>query len=594
MEFKNKPYKHQLEYHNRYARREAFALLADMGTGKTFMVINNIAELYSSGDCDSVLVFAPNGVHLNWTLIELKKHMPDFVEYNAVAWQSNHTASYKKKLDSIFVPQNGKLRIFTMNWEALQNKNGFDAAMKFCKTSGKLFIAADESHFIKSPSSKRTKALMDLKPYSKYRRIMTGTPTDGCPFDFYSQFAFLDESILQANSFYSFKAEYAEMLSSEHRLMQKFAKEKTPWNYGEIQTIKQNVLIAHEILKRSSDDQIYSHSYNLINLVESGEYAKIQDVIEKIRNCFNPNVVHESKTTVLKSFNVISTVIANHNARVAKASTSRRMPQIVDRTDDGKKKYKNIDKLIKLMQPHSYRVLKSECLDLPDKIHKNVFFQLTSEQRKVYNKIEDELRIEFEGQETVINKLTAITKLSQVTSGYFISPLNPLPIKIAGDNPKSKALLECIESIINEGNKVIIWARFTQEIKDIIEILKNEKISHVKYYGEISKAERLEAIESFENGDAKVFVGNAKAGGTGITLVSASYVIYYSNDYSLTARSQSEDRAHRIGQNKNVTYINLVGLDTIDEAVVKCLISKKEIEDMIVNDGLKFLSERLD
>lgn len=593
MEFKNKPYKHQLEYHNRYARREAFALLADMGTGKTFMIINNIAELYSSGDCDSALIFAPNGVHTNWTLIELKKHMPDFVKYNAVAWQSSETIKFKNELENIFKPQDGKLRIFTMNWEALQTKRGYDTALKFCETSGKLFIVCDESHNIKNPSSKRFKALMKLKPYSKWRRIMTGTPSDGCPFDFFSQFQFLDESILQTNSFYSFKSEYAELLPSEHRTIQRIAGNKVKWLANDISIIKTNCNHVFKLLSQGNNENLITQGETLINIVEAGEYEKIQKQIEKINALFDRKIQSKGKTFCFMLFNEINTIIANHNAKIARLSSSHRMPQIVERDDDGKPKYKNIDRLTKLISPHSYRVLKSECLDLPEKIYKNIFFELSKEQKAVYKKAEDELRLEFENTEIPIHRLTLITKLAQITSGYFISPTEALPIKIEGDNPKLNALESCIDSIINENNKAIIWARYTQEIKDIISILKSKNIEYVSYYGGVSNKDRIEAIEKFECGSAKIFVGNAKAGGAGITLVAANYVIYYSNDYSLTTRSQSEDRAHRIGQTKSVSYINLIGRDTIDEAVVKCLIYKKDIEDSILNKGLSFIEDRL-
>ena len=593
MEFKNQPYKHQLHYHNSYCRRPGFALLADMGTGKTFMVINNVAELYASGECDSFLVFAPNGVHTNWTRIELGKHMPDFVKYKAVAWQPNETKKFKEELDELFKPQEGRLRIFTMNWESLQTDRGFDIAKKFCETSGKLFIAADESHYIKNPTASRTKALMKLKPMTKYRRIMTGTPTDGCPFDLYSQFKFIDESILETDSFYAFKAEYAELLPAEHRTIQCIAKNKVPWTEWEVGTIKKNVDNAFNLLSKSKNEILIGQSEALLNSTMCGDYQEVQETIHNIIGLFDPEVKSNGKTLVLNLFHEINTIIADHNAKIARTSSSKRMPQIVDKSKDGRPKYKNLDKLTKLIAPHSYRVLKSECLDLPEKIYKNVFFDLTKEQRDIYKRAEEELRLIFEGQETAINKLTAVTKLSQITSSYFISPLSVDPVRIPGNNPKLDALLSAVQSIVSEGNKAIIWARYTQEIKDIVKCLKDEGIKCLEYYGETSKKDRQEAIEEFENGDCQVFVGSAKAGGTGITLVAASYVIYYSNDYSLTARSQSEDRAHRIGQTKSVTYINLIGRDTIDEAIVKCLLNKKDVENQIVNDGLKFISERL-
>jgi len=135
-----------------------------------------------------------------------------------------------------------------------------------------------------------------------------------------------------------------------------------------------------------------------------------------------------------------------------------------------------------------------------------------------------------------------------------------------------------------------VWARYRIEIEDIVARLKADGIECVQYHGGIGKDDRTAAIESFERGAAQVFVGNQQAGGTGITLVAASYVIYFSNNFSLRDRFQSEDRAHRIGQKKNVTYINIAAKGTIDEAVIRALMSKKDVADTIIDKGLALFS----
>lgn len=488
--YKTKPYKHQLACLNKHGRDEAFALLAEMGTGKSWIIINNAADLWASAECDALLVFAPNGVHTNWTLLELPKHMPDWVNYRAAAWNANAKKKDRDALEALYdQTEERTLRVLTMNWEALQTKRGLEAAIRFSGSFGKLMIACDESDAFKNPSTSRAKALMQLKKYSKWRRIMSGTPINNAPFDAFSQFSFLDETILRTTSFYAFKAQYAEMLQDG-----------------------------------------------------------------------NPLLDH-----------------------IKAKSGKRGTPQIVARGPGGRPKYRNLEKLNALIAPHSFRVLKSECLDLPEKIYKTVLFDMTPEQTEIYKKAEDECRIVFEGNETPFNKLVATTKLAQITSGYYIHPLASEPVRIPGDNPKLELLADRVDAIVASGEKVIIWARYTVEIKDIVTTLNEHGHRPVQYYGEIGKADRIQAIESFERGDANVFVGNQQAGGTGITLVAASYTIYYSNDFSLRNRLQSEDRAHRIGQTKNVTYINIAARGTIDEAVVRALSSKKDVADAIVD-----------
>src|SRR5687768_2599511 len=121
--FKTQPYKHQLYCLNKYGRMPYFALVPEQGTGKTWIVINNVADLWSSGDCDALLVLAPNGVHSNWTRLEIPKHMPDWVRWRAADWVSGGTKKEKAAIESLYdSPCSGELRILTMNWEAIQSK----------------------------------------------------------------------------------------------------------------------------------------------------------------------------------------------------------------------------------------------------------------------------------------------------------------------------------------------------------------------------------------------------------------------------------------------------------------------------------------
>lgn len=495
--FKTQPYQHQMECLNKFGRKQAYALLAEMGTGKTWIVINNIADLWSSQDCDAVLVLAPNGVHTNWTRLELPKHMPDWVRYRAAAWVATPNKQEKSALEGLFDNAgSGELRILAMNHEALQTKRGLEFAERFCNTGRRVMIVADESDAYKNPTAARTKNLLKLKKYSYWRRIMSGTPINNAPFDAFSQFSFLDEQILRTTSFYAFKAEYAEMLQDGNPLL----------------------------------------------------------------------------------------------AAIKKRSGSRFTPQVVARGVGGRPKYRNLDRLSQLIAPHSFRVLKKDCLDLPDKIYKTLVFSMTKEQIEVYKKAEDECRLVFENEETPFNKLVAVTKLAQITSGYYIHPMAEEPVRIEGDNPKLELLAERVQKIVEAGEKVIVWARYRIEIEDIVAKLKELGIPCVEYHGGIKKGDRTDAIEAFERGEAQVFVGNQQAGGTGITLVAASYVIYFSNNFSLRDRLQSEDRAHRIGQTKNVTYINIAAKGTIDEVVIRALTSKKDVADTIIDRGLKLFS----
>ena len=186
---------------------------------KTWIIINNVADLWASNDCDALLVLAPNGVHTNWTRLELPRHMPDWVRYRTAAWSAAPRAKERQQLEQILLTEQGQLRILTMNHEALQTQRGFAFAQRFCKTAFKLMLAVDESDAYKNPSAARTKALFKLKQFARWRRILTGTPINNAPFDAFSQFSLLDSSVLGTTSYYAFKAEYAELLQEGNPLL---------------------------------------------------------------------------------------------------------------------------------------------------------------------------------------------------------------------------------------------------------------------------------------------------------------------------------------------------------------------------------------
>jgi len=109
------------------------------------------------------------------------------------------------------------------------------------------------------------------------------------------------------------------------------------------------------------------------------------------------------------------------------------------------------------------------------------------------------------------------------------------------------------------------------------------------YYGDTDMDERKRVLEEFQNPDSEMrfFVGNPSTGGYGLTLTAASTMVYYSNSFDLEKRLQSEDRAHRIGQTKNVTYIDLIAVGTVDEKIVKALRAKIDIATQVLGEKFK-------
>ena len=165
--------------------------------------------LYDNGKINGVLIVAPKGVYKNWHDSEIPTHMADHVEKKMVLWQALINEKQKKKLSTLF--ESGEdLHILIMNVEAFSTKKGMDFAERFLACH-KCMIAIDESTTIKNPGAKRTKNILALSRYAKYKRILTGSPVTKSPLDLYTQCEFLDPWLLGHSSYYTFRTRYAMM-----------------------------------------------------------------------------------------------------------------------------------------------------------------------------------------------------------------------------------------------------------------------------------------------------------------------------------------------------------------------------------------------
>ena len=249
----------------------------------------------------------------------------------------------------------------------------------------------------------------------------------------------------------------------------------------------------------------------------------------------------------------------------------------------GRPIYQNLDKLQDLIERHSYRVLKKDCLDLPPKVYKTIYFELTSKQEAAYRLMEKKFRMELDnGEIDTVAKLNAITKLQQITSGFLIGN-DRAPFYVEKEGlPRLDALLEAVEDI---DGPIIVWASFREELAHIGAALRKAGRKVVEYHGATPVADREKAVDDFQSGKADVFLGHPAAGGIGITLTAANHAIYYSNSYNMETRVQSEDRCHRIGTTgTKVTYLDILAQGSIDEVVYDALQGKKNLAATILND----------
>lgn len=276
--------------------------------------------------------------------------------------------------------------------------------------------------------------------------------------------------------------------------------------------------------------------------------------------------------------------------------------------------YTNLDYLAKLVSDVSTRYLKEDCLDLPPKLYKKLTFQLSNKQRDLYEALEDSLRVEL-NSDVKMEAPAAIVRmmrLQQIASGYAVGeekvdiPEYEHPPKDAEealaraeaalqrgkrvemdivppeDNPRLQLLLSYLEGC---HHKAIIWARFTRDIELITQALGERCL---RYDGTTGTKEREEALNRFRDPAGPQFICiNLAALSRGVTLVIAKTVIYYTNSFHLIQRLQSEDRAHRIGQDEKVQYVDLVAANTVDEHIVKTLREKFDLAASITGDRLR-------
>jgi len=246
--------------------------------------------------------------------------------------------------------------------------------------------------------------------------------------------------------------------------------------------------------------------------------------------------------------------------------------------------YKNLEQLHAMVDEVSSRVLKADVLDLPPKIYTKRYFELSADQKKRYRDIKEDFCTELESGELIAAPLiiTQLLRLQQITCGYLPRD-DEGPMVRFPQNPRLKALLDTLADV--EG-KAIIFARFRQDLDQICKELG--KLA-VRYDGGVEPAKRKEAIDRFQDPDDPVrfFVGNPAACATGLTLTAAKTVIYYSNSFDWEHRTQSEDRAHRIGQESSVNYIDLIATGTVDTRIVQSLRDKDAIATKITGDNAR-------
>jgi hypothetical protein len=248
--------------------------------------------------------------------------------------------------------------------------------------------------------------------------------------------------------------------------------------------------------------------------------------------------------------------------------------------------YRNLEELNKKIMARSYRVTKTEVLDLPPKIYQFWDVDLTPEQDLAYRQIRDIATTKLANGEyaTASMKLDQLSKMQHILCGHVHTENDGI-----GHIPENRT--EAVVEILQQhSGKAIIWAPYPAALRKITAKLRKEfgDDSTVTFWGETTLDERVEAREKIQADDAcRFIVSNQSVGKFGNTWTACNLVIYYANSFDNEDRQQSEDRAHRIGQTKYVTYIDLRAPGTIDEKLIQVLRKKISMSSTLQGDEFR-------
>ena len=440
-----------------FEKSKGVALLADMGTGKTMMTIAIAGTLEKEKGVKRMLIVCPKSIVGVW-----EEEFRKFADYK---YALTILDGEMKKKRSAFDFMNGQaLQIIVVNYESC-----WRLEVEITKWKPDL-IVCDESSKIKNPSASQSKALHRLGRLTKYNMILTGTPITGSPLDIFSQYKFLDDSIL-GTSFYLFRNRYAILGGYQNRMI-----------IG------------------------YRHMAELVTKVHSVAFRiKIEDAV-----------------------------------------------------------------------------------DLPPFIDETRIVPLEPQAQSIYKRIEKDCYAELDnGEVTARNVLTQLLRLSQCSGGFIRDDIKGEAEQVS--SAKLEALEDIIDACLDEGRKVVVFARFVPEIEGIEEMLHEKKIPYSLIYG--ATKDRAEQVSRFqEDQSVKVFVGQLQTTGMGLTLTAANVAVFYSLDFSYANYEQSRARIHRIGQTEKCLYIHLVGKGTVDEKILHALKHKGDIANLMVDNWRQMLN----
>ena len=241
--------------------------------------------------------------------------------------------------------------------------------------------------------------------------------------------------------------------------------------------------------------------------------------------------------------------------------------------------------LKRLIQPFILRRLKTDVLqELPPRTETTLFVPLSKEERALYEAVRQKALKKFVGGEATgdentnhIQILAEITKLRLASCHpKLVMENSPLP------GSKLQAFGEIVEELLDNNHKALVFSQFVKHLSILRDYLDSQAIPYQYLDGSTPQAKRKQAVDAFQNGEGDIFLISLKAGGSGLNLTAADYVIHMDPWWNPAVEDQASDRAHRIGQQRPVTIYRLVAENTIEEKIVKLHQRKRALADNLL------------
>lgn len=556
---KTEPLSHQLKDFELTKDLVAWGVWWEQGTGKSKLLIDTCCHLFTQGRIQAVVVVAPNGVHGNMVYQEFPKHA--WVEWDGYVYDTGRAGTKRdeQRRNCLLHEPSMKLRVVAISYDALRTKKGFDFVRDML-VKYRCLCALDESTAIANHTTERAKAAHKLGPLACYRRTMSGTPAAEGPFKVYSQIKWLDSTYWSRNGLSSltvfrntfgvFKTSHARGSTDEEGRYVKGHQYQELVEYRNLEYLQELVSgIGSRVLKEDVLDlppKVYTRVEFEMAPKQARVYAELK---EQFRTEIEAGQVVEAQTALVR-LTRLQQITSGYVG--VDETTPPAVGDLVILQRDGYVVHGEIKELTLAGTGFvdGHRVLPGQTTaPNPEGLEWREPFQLPDE------------------------RMHRLVAAKQKIVDIFDKP---------GDNPRLMALLAVLEPLTH---KVIIWARFTRDI----DLICSELGEHaVRYDGQVGTRERERALSSFrEDANVRYFVANPATLSMGVTLTQAKTVVYYSNNFQLEKRLQSEDRAHRIGQDQKVNIVDLAAHGTVDEYIIETLREKFDLAATVTGDRLR-------